>query len=191
MSSDLPICQRCHALYMSKNKTNMCPTCLEEKFLGCRKDIEFLESQLRQSQAELNETYIDENGETWFRPTAEAYYAACKARNKWQEQSEEWRVDRDFFLTRLEDEKIKVEKLEAENAALESQLALTEKALELACEHVADNDCPHEYSWAAFQKPECENCTHMTEKHQDTDRDIKCWMEYFLQGAKAGDSDES
>lgn len=79
-------------------------------------------------------------------------------------------------------------KLQAENAALESQLALTEKALELACEHVADNDCPHEYSWAAFQKPECENCTHMTEKHQDTDRDTKCWKEFFIQQAKAGDS---
>lgn len=81
-------------------------------------DIASLESQLQQAQAELNETYIDEDGETWFRPTAEAYYAVCKARNKWQEQSEEWRLDRDFFLVRLEDEKTKVEKLEAENAGL-------------------------------------------------------------------------
>lgn len=112
-------------------------------------DIAPLESQLQQAQAELNETYIDEDGETWFRPTAEAYYAACKARNKWQEQSEEWRLDRDFFLVRLEDEKTKVEKLEAENAALRADnAALWEvtaesfQAFSIALEEARGEDWP-------------------------------------------------
>lgn len=94
-----------------------------ENFIkGLNGQIAALESQLQAAQAELNEVYIDEDGETWFRPTAEAYFAVCKARNKWQEQSEEWRVDRDLFLTRLEEEKVKVNQLEAENAALRTSI---------------------------------------------------------------------
>jgi chromosome segregation ATPase len=36
---------------------------------------------------ELDETYIDENGTTWTRPTAWAYYAVCKARDMWHKQA--------------------------------------------------------------------------------------------------------
>lgn len=129
MSSNDPICQRCHSLYISKNKTNMCPKCLEERFLERGQEIKTLESQLQTAQAE--------------------------------------------------------------NAGLKSKLALAERALELVCEQVADNDCPHEYIWNQFQKPECENCTHMTEEHQDAGRDTKCWKEFFIQQAKAGEANES
>ena len=42
MSSNSPICQRCHALYFSENKTNMRPKCLEEKYLELRKQYKDL-----------------------------------------------------------------------------------------------------------------------------------------------------
>jgi len=58
MSSDSPICQRCHNLYISKNKTNMCPKCLEERFLERGKDIAALESQLQAAQEDKEKQAI-------------------------------------------------------------------------------------------------------------------------------------
>ncbi len=54
------------------------------------------------AEEELNETYIDENGAVWNRPTAWAYYAVCKAKNKWQEQAEK-AADRISTLTEEND----------------------------------------------------------------------------------------
>jgi hypothetical protein len=47
VSSDSPICQRCHRLYFGKNKTCMCPICLEERFLERGKEVADLRSQLK------------------------------------------------------------------------------------------------------------------------------------------------
>ena len=47
-----------------------------------------LNKQIIDLQMELNETYIDDNGIIWSRPTAEAYYRVCKARDKWQKKAE-------------------------------------------------------------------------------------------------------
>ncbi len=52
MSSSDPICQRCGRLYLSKNKTNMCPKCLEERFLDRGSEIKELQSRTKQAEAD-------------------------------------------------------------------------------------------------------------------------------------------
>jgi hypothetical protein len=47
-----------------------------------------LSKQVADLQTELNEVYIDDDGTIWSRPTAEAYYRVCKARDKWQKKAE-------------------------------------------------------------------------------------------------------
>jgi hypothetical protein len=53
-----------------------------------RSSIQTLSKQVADLQTLLNETYIDDNGIVWGRPTAWAYYAVCKARDKWQKKAE-------------------------------------------------------------------------------------------------------
>lgn len=38
--------------------------------------------------AELSETFVDDSGTTWNPPTAWAYHAVCRARDKWQARAE-------------------------------------------------------------------------------------------------------
>lgn len=59
--------------------------------------IEQTEAQL----AELKEVYIDDRGEEWDRPTAEAYYRACRARDKWQSQAEQAQADNAALVKEL------------------------------------------------------------------------------------------
>jgi len=47
-----------------------------------RVSIQELSKENNRLQTELNETYIDESGTVWIRPTAEAYYRVCKALEK-------------------------------------------------------------------------------------------------------------
>jgi len=53
-----------------------------------RSSIQQLSRQVVELQAELYETYTDNNGIIWCRPTAEAYYRVCRARDNWQKESE-------------------------------------------------------------------------------------------------------
>jgi endo-1,4-beta-mannosidase len=60
-----------------------------------------LKSELLEAQAEiqsLKETYTDENGTVWTRPTAEAYCAVCKAYNDKQAEIERLEKVRDAAI---------------------------------------------------------------------------------------------
>lgn len=57
--------------------------------ISAEKEIERLEN-------ELKETYTDDKGTTWSRPTAWAYYAVCKARDKWQNDAAALREQNDL-----------------------------------------------------------------------------------------------
>jgi hypothetical protein len=59
-----------------------------------------------------------------------------------------------------------------------------EKALHLACADAADDCCPHELYDYEIEK--CGDCPHDCEVHQDTERDIACWENYYLQEAYKG-----
>ena len=53
-----------------------------------RSSIQQLNRQVADLQAELYETYTDNNGTVWCRPSAEAYYKVCRARDAWQKETE-------------------------------------------------------------------------------------------------------
>lgn len=53
------------------------------------KQVIQLEQQLAAAKAELAETYTDEHGTVWTRPTAWAYAAVCKANDKNREAKEQ------------------------------------------------------------------------------------------------------
>ena len=62
--------------------------CLAEQNNIQKSTIQTLSKQVIDLQDELNETYIDDYGTVWSRPTAETYYRVCKARDKWQKKAE-------------------------------------------------------------------------------------------------------
>ena len=56
-----------------------------------------------------------------------------------------------------------------------------EKALNKACIDAADSCCPHEIY--DYECDKCDKCPHQGELHEDTERDIACWENYYLQEA--------
>ncbi len=56
-----------------------------------------------------------------------------------------------------------------------------EKALHLSCVDAADDCCPHELY--DYDTEKCGDCPHDGEIHQDTERDVACWKNYYLQEA--------
>lgn len=59
-----------------------------------------------------------------------------------------------------------------------------EKALHLACADAADDCCPHELY--DYETEKCGDCPHDGAIYQDTERDIACWENYYLQEAYNG-----
>lgn len=84
-------------------------------------------------------------------------------------------------LVAEEDDVIK--QASTELAALREENEELKKALELIIDDMGEDSCPYEYDYV--DKPECENCPHDHEIHVDTERDVRCWKEYYL--AKAGE----
>jgi hypothetical protein len=59
---------------------------------------------------------------------------------------------------------------------------VVEKALKLACQDVADHQCPMEFDLANWG--ECKTCSKDEETHYDAERDANCWSRYYLQKAE-------
>ena len=76
-----------------------------------------------------------------------------------------------------------IERIRIANAALREENEELKKALGLIIDDMGEDSCPYEYDYV--DKPECENCPHDHEIHVDTERDVRCWKEYYL--AKAGE----
>lgn len=70
----LPAPDRVYEAVMAQSE-KLCPP----KQCGYKKKIAALEAQLAEAKAERDETYIDDDGNAWGRPTAWAYYSACKS----------------------------------------------------------------------------------------------------------------
>lgn len=71
-----------------------------------------------------------------------------------------------------------IENIEKENSALK-------KALELACNDAADEQCPHEFDLYTCDK--CADCPHGGEIHTNAERDAQCWYDYYIQKAQERD----
>ncbi len=81
---------------------------------------------------------------------------------------------------------------EKEAASLDTPASIARKALQSviilqmafnkACEDAADDCCPQEYG--LYECELCEECPHQGELHVDTQRDIECWKNYYLQEAE-------
>lgn len=54
-------------------------------------------------------------------------------------------------------------------------------AFELSCNDAADSCCPHEMD--LYECDKCDECPHLGELHEDTERDIECWKQFYLQKA--------
>ncbi len=61
------------------------------------------------------------------------------------------------------------------------EVRLLQKAFDKACEEAADSCCPHEME--LYECDKCDECPHQGELHEDTERDIECWKQYYLQEA--------
>lgn len=70
-----------------------------------------------------------------------------------------------------------------EDTSLEpEEVAELKKALELACEDAADEQCPHEFDLYTCNK--CADCPHNGEIHTDAERDAQCWYDYYVHQAQ-------
>lgn len=106
---------------------------------ACIKEV--AEAGKRQGQAEAErdalraqldaerETFVDAHGTTWLRPTAEAYYLVCKARDKHQSELAKERERADAHYRALENVTTKNERLTAERDALRAELAAEREKL--------------------------------------------------------------
>jgi hypothetical protein len=79
----------------------------------------------------------------------------------------------------IEDDEVNFEKLSAKAKQCTENF---EKALNLACADAADDCCPHEHD--LYECEACNNCTHFEEICVDTQRDIECWKQYYLNKAR-------
>ena len=64
---------------------------------------------------------------------------------------------------------------------LKKEMELLSKAFELSCTEVADSCCPHEMG--LYECDKCDDCPHFGEIHENTERDIECWRQYYLKEA--------
>jgi hypothetical protein len=62
------------------------------------------------------------------------------------------------------------------------ELKTLQKAFDKACEESTDSSCPNEFDLYECEK--CIDCPHQNELHEDTQRDINCWKQYYLQKAQ-------
>lgn len=62
------------------------------------------------------------------------------------------------------------------------ELETLKKAFDMACEESADSSCPNEFD--LYECENCMDCPHQNELHEDTQRDINCWKQYYLQKTK-------
>lgn len=62
------------------------------------------------------------------------------------------------------------------------ECATLRRALEMACNDAADEQCPNEFDLYTCEK--CADCTHESESHTDGGRDAQCWFDYFIQQAQ-------
>jgi len=62
------------------------------------------------------------------------------------------------------------------------EIVLLKRALELACDDAADEQCPHEFDLYACE--ECDGCPHGNEIHTDSERDAQCWYNYYIRTAQ-------
>lgn len=60
----------------------------------------------------------------------------------------------------------------------DQQIATLKKALKLACNDAADEQCPHEFGLYTCDK--CDGCPH----------DAQCWYNYFIQQAQEQEADD-
>lgn len=86
------------------------------------------ESEVERLKTELNEIYLDDFGTVWNRPTAEAYYRVCKARDKWQEWAGRAEAD---AITMVEENDIQRQAIQN----LSAQVATYRNALQKIHEH--------------------------------------------------------
>lgn len=67
----------------------------------------------------------------------------------------------------------------AEITAKDQKISILEKALESACNDIADEQCPNEFDLYTCEK--CPDCPHDRELHTDSERDMHCWFDYYIQ----------
>jgi hypothetical protein len=70
---------RCEGL--EENEIVPLPVFRVRALLSLSREKDQVIERLERELAEWRETYMDERGTTWIRPTAEAYYRVCKARD--------------------------------------------------------------------------------------------------------------
>ena len=76
----------------------------------------------------------------------------------------------------------KVDELQLDYNKIVTENVTLKRALELACNDAADEQCPHEFDLYTCNK--CADCPHDSESHTDSGRDAQCWYDYYVHQAQ-------
>ncbi len=87
------------------------------------------------------------------------------------------------ILTAIINDKTAAGALDGAEVAREAlkSVRVLQKAFDISCEAEADSCCPHEYD--LYECDQCKDCPHQGEIHEDTQRDVECWKQYYLSEA--------
>ena len=142
---------------------------------------------MRDLKADLEEWHSDlihgTRSTDWFYLVGEYIERAVKAEEEFEKEKKYCVEMAEAHLKIINNNVQAKKKAYEEAAALREENEELKKALGLIIDDMGEDSCPYEYDYV--DKPECENCPHDHEIHVDTERDVRCWKEYYL--AKAGE----
>jgi hypothetical protein len=72
--------------------------------------------------------------------------------------------------------------LAKENSALKSERDVAVRALEMACDDMADSACPHDST--EYVCPNASTCPNVNGGREDSGIDKQCWYDYYTRQAK-------